>query len=356
VFRCDLAAQSWESVGPTVETRPLTLQDCLFDGERLYIVSHMRSGSNGPAWLSRYSWDRELRSWSLDAGYPTEVMDRKAETVVIDKDTRGRIWATWEDAQRIWVNRTVGDDRTWGVPFELPGQGNDVTKDDICALGSFGGKIGVMWSNQNDRKFYFAVHEDGDPDDAWTREEALGGAGLETWADDHISLKIAQCDGCVFAVVKTDLNAAPTDPSVYLLRRDPRGGWSRSVVATHDDAWTRATLVLDREHRRLHVFAQSDEGVVGGAIRVDREPGLRAGPGRDLPPQRDRDGGERSHVDEAGGRRGLRPPRRRVGRAHHDVLPQLDADRAECGAGRPRGGGEDRRRRGSRNVRRHPRG
>jgi hypothetical protein len=268
LFRCDLRTQSWESVGPTIETRPLTLQDCLYDGERVYVVSHVRSETNGPAWLSRFSWNPELRSWSLDAGFPTQVMDRQAETVVIDKDSRGRIWATWEYAQRIWVNRTVGDDRTWGVPFELPGQGADVTKDDICALGAFGGKIGLMWSNQNDRKFYFAVHQDGDPDDRWTREEALGGTGPESWADDHISLKIAQCDGCVFAVVKTDLTTAPTDPTVYLLRRDPAGSWSRSVVATSDDAWTRPTLVLDREQRRVHVFAQSDEGVVGGAIRV----------------------------------------------------------------------------------------
>ncbi|MGH2570276.1 MAG: hypothetical protein ACRDGR_03570, partial [bacterium] len=148
VFRCDLRTQSWESVGPTIETRPLTLQDCLYDGERVYVVSHVRSETNGPAWLSRFSWHSDLRSWSLDAGFPTQVMDRKAETVVIDKDSDGRIWATWEDAQRIWVNRTIGDDRTWGVPFELPGQGGDVTKDDICALGAFGGKIGLMWSNQ----------------------------------------------------------------------------------------------------------------------------------------------------------------------------------------------------------------
>ena len=69
------------------------------------------------------------------------------------------MWATWQQDNQIYVNRTLnGDDHTWGTPFVLPVGGTSVTVDDNSAVVAFAGnKIGVMWSNEttsNDAMFF----------------------------------------------------------------------------------------------------------------------------------------------------------------------------------------------------------
>ena len=39
-----------------------------------------------------------------------------------------------------------------------------ISADDLSGLISFQGKIGIMYSDEGDQKFSFAVHSDGDPD------------------------------------------------------------------------------------------------------------------------------------------------------------------------------------------------
>ena len=39
------------------------------------------------------------------------------ESLVIAKDSTGKLWATWMQDNRIYVNRTTGDDHSWGTPF-----------------------------------------------------------------------------------------------------------------------------------------------------------------------------------------------------------------------------------------------
>src|SRR5215212_8970469 len=97
----------------------------------------------------------------------------RTETLVIDKDSTGKLWATWSQNSTIFVNHTVnGDDHTWGTPFALPiATASNLSVDDNSAVIAFHhDQIGVMWSNQTTAQdaMWFSVHRDSDPDNVWT--------------------------------------------------------------------------------------------------------------------------------------------------------------------------------------------
>lgn len=264
IFRLDGATQRWVDTGVVTDTRANSHADVLWDGAHLYVASHLAvpdgqpAVSGYPSRLYRFSYDTGADRYTLDTGFPVSINNIKSETLVIDRDSTGRLWATWQQDNRIYVNRTTGDDRTWGAPFALPSAGGAVTVDDNSSLLAFGGnQIGAMWSDQTAVKdgMYFSVHRDGDADTAWsTSRAAIQGPGS---ADDHMNLKAAQADasGRVFAAVKTSFTSA-SQPLILLLSRDPAtGAWSSSTVARVSECPNRATVLLDETNRMLHVFA-----------------------------------------------------------------------------------------------------
>jgi PKD repeat protein len=282
IFRLDPTSQNWTDTGVVIDGRSNTRSDVLWDGRKLYVASHVygeRASPGHEARLYRYSYDPARRRYSLDAGFPATINDYATETLVIDKDSSGRVWATWVQDGSVYVSHTVDDDRRWATPFALPASGaRGLHTDDISALVAFGGsKIGVMWSNQRSGSFSFAVHLDGQPPSSWAPVEiALGGPRN---ADDHINLKATR-DGRVFAAVRT-LQRAATAPQVLLLARTPTGTWSRHTFGTVADRHGRAILVLDEGSERAHVFATSAENN-GTVYRKDaslRAPQFAAGVG-----------------------------------------------------------------------------
>ena len=157
------------------------------------------------------------------SGLPAQMHTGASESLALAKDSTGQLWVTYTRGGRVFVNRTTGDDTSWGKPFALPGAAR-INSDDTSALIAFGGdQLGVLWSNQNDRTFYFAVHDDSTADGAWRIEIAYGQgvAGCARGcANDHMSVK-ALPDGRVFAAVKT-ANRQP-DPVHRLLVRSTTG-------------------------------------------------------------------------------------------------------------------------------------
>ena len=178
--------------------------------------------------------------------------------LVIDKDSTGKLWATWQQNNTIYVNRTLnGDDHTWGTPFALPAMGTSVTVDDNSAVIAFGGdRIGVMWSNQatSNDAMYFATHVDGQPDASW--EAARTAIQGPSTTDDHISLKSLQADGSgrVYAAIKTSFTMS-AQPLIMLLVRDrSTGNWTSYPIARVSDCPNRPMVLIDEEHRVLHSF------------------------------------------------------------------------------------------------------
>jgi PKD repeat protein len=271
IFRLDRARQTWIDTNTVVDNRPKGRADTLWDGQHLYVSSHVfatsaaTAASGNPARLYRYSYDSTSKAFSLDPGFPATISDYSSETLTIDKDSTGVIWATWVQGSRVYINRTAGSDVVWGTPFALPAQGADtLNSDDISAVAAFGGnKIGVMWSNQTASAMYFAVHHDGDPIGVWeTSRTAVQGPNS---ADDHINLKALQGDtaGHVFAAVKTSLDdagATSSAPQILVLDRDPAtGDWSSAPFGRISDCHTRPILMLDSQRQILHVFATAPD-------------------------------------------------------------------------------------------------
>jgi len=275
IYRFSTASQCWENVGPDIDDRSQTLSDALWDGNKLYIASHVFSNTGSStttanaARLYRYSYNSSTDTYTLDSGFPVTTNLAKSEALVLAKDSMGKLWITWTQGGKVKVNRSTTNDLTWGTAFDLPVQGGNAKSDDISSIVAFSGnKIGVMWSNQNDLKNYFAVHLDGDPDTQWQpREEALADASLGAVSDDHINLKMTSDDGGnLYAVTKTSLSNLD-HPLIYLLRRTSSGVWTRHVVGRKSDNHTRPIVLIDDENRRVYVFAKSDNGT-NGTIRM----------------------------------------------------------------------------------------
>ncbi len=260
IHRLAPGSHVWSDTGVAIEARPDSHSDALWNGTKLYIASHeFAQGAGGPGHpilLLRYGYANG--AFVLDPGFPVTIGDSATESLVIDQDSQGVLWAAWKQGLRVRTAHSLGDDTSWSAPAILPGCTSDTTSDDICSLIAFGGdRIGVMWSDRALDTFFFAVHEDGAPDTTWLAvETALAGG-----ADDHIDLA-ADSSGRVLAVVKDD-----TD-DVHLLVRDGTG-WQDSLVGPGSSNLTRPILLLDEPAGLVHVFAARQGAIRKKSARLD---------------------------------------------------------------------------------------
>lgn len=281
IYWLDLATHGWIDTGVPVDERGQARSDVLWDEEagKLYVASHIKVENPTPAtneelWarLYRFSYNAGSRTYTLDGGYPVTINRERTETLVIDKDSTGRLWITFvsrETSQstdyQVYVNATTGEDHLWGTPFPLPYAGATVDVDDISSLIAFtdnsGPKIGVMWSNQIDDNFYFATHDDtAPPGGGWTLDPP--GLGVGYPADDHISLGKTQA-GQVFAVVKAE-TVTPGDVLIGVVARDRDGSYSFHPTSPVGSVDTRPALAVHEQQGRVYVFTVSK--TAGGQI------------------------------------------------------------------------------------------
>ena len=266
IFRFDAGTQTWTSTNVPLDTRTNSRADTLWDGAKLYVASHVFSETpvtGYPSNLYRFSYDAPTDAYTLDAGWPQQINNYRSESLVIDKDSTGQLWATWvqgaSGSRKVYVNRTTSGDSSWGTPFELPVSGTAVDNDDISSVIAFGGtKIGVFWSNQKGSSFHFAVHDDSAADATWGSSVGVyPGSGN---ADDHMNLKSLQTDGSgrVFAVVKTSKTGS--SPSIVLLVRSTSAVWAAHTIWTGSNGLTRPIVMIDTSNSRIHAFAAKESG------------------------------------------------------------------------------------------------
>ena len=270
IFR--LNGSTWTSTNVPLDTRSKSRADTLWDGSSLYVASHIFSStpaSGTPSNLYKFSYNPATDTYTPVAGWPQQINNVKSETLVIDKDSTGQLWATWvqNDAasqRRVHVNRTMSGDSAWGTPFVVPGTSShtQVASDDISSLIAFGpGKIGVLWSNQrvSPKTFNFIVHDDSAADTTWGSSVAITGGSR--FGDDHINLKSLHTDGSgrIFAIIKTS-NTVASDPLIVVLTRTSAGSWSLRTVWTKGNNLTRPLVLVDTSHGLLHAFASTEGG------------------------------------------------------------------------------------------------
>ncbi len=271
IYRLDEDHVRWQDTGTPVDSRLNASLDVLWTPEKLYIVSHVfhskgRHTDGNGAKLYRFSYEPQTRRYVLDNGFPVADISRgSAQAVTIDRDTRGTLWISYVEEGRVMVNHSrAGDEGNWGEPLDLSeipaiGQAARVSLQDISAVISFRGKVGVMWSSKFEKKFFFAVHEDENPDDlAW---QVVSPYDLST--DDHIHLASFSddADGALYAVVKT----TQKEQKIMLLKCDEQNdvlnpaSWEAYVVhdiASKSGKPSRPILLLDGAHRKIYVFYQ----------------------------------------------------------------------------------------------------
>lgn len=276
IFRFAMRSRRWFDTGTELDDRRNTDSDVLWDGRHLYVASHKRVPDLSPAragaasYLYRFSYHHRDHRYTLDSGFPTVINRYRTETLVIAKDGRGELWATWQQDDQIYLNHTIpGHERRWATPTPLDSPEAHTSVDDISSLVRLPDSVGLMWSNQVPTVdgLYFSVHRDGAPATSWSRpEQALAGSRT---ADDHINLH-ADSSGVVYAAVKT--SNIHNDPLTLLLVRSRTGEWTRVLFGTAEECHNRPVVVLDERRRLLHMFATAPDpgsGVCsssGGAI------------------------------------------------------------------------------------------
>jgi hypothetical protein len=270
IFR--LNGATWASTNVPLDTRSNSRADTLWDGTSLYVASHVFAttpATGTPSNLYKFSYNPATDTYSLVGGWPQQINNVRTETLVIDKDSTGQLWATWvqkdsANKRRVHVNRTLSGDSGWGAPFVVPGTSahTQVGTDDISSVIAFGGnKIGVLWSNQRvtPKTFNFIVHDDSAGDTIWGPSVAITGGSR--FGDDHINLKSLHTDGSgrVFAIIKTS-NTGPSDPLIVVLTRSSGGSWSQRTVWTRGNNLTRPLVLVDTSNGLLHAFASTEGG------------------------------------------------------------------------------------------------
>ncbi|WP_308012439.1 PKD domain-containing protein [Arthrobacter sp. M4] len=288
IYRLDRPTKTWVDTGVRNDSRSNTLADALWDGSRLYIASHAvtitgdgtpkPSVAGQPAKLYRYSYSAGI--YSLDAGFPTTINNNSSESMTIDKDSTGAIWATWTQVSgnstsgytnTVYVNNSAPGGTSWSTPFVLPVPDPTPAPDDISAIVAYrNNKMGVMWSDHLTGTMWWATRTDGTAPTAassWNVQPAVKAKGQ---ADDHMNVKSLQADtsGRVFAAIKTSFNDFSSDPTLpelqLLVFRPGTGSFTKSTIATAGDCVTRPQILLDTQNNLVHAFHTAPSTSVSG--------------------------------------------------------------------------------------------
>ncbi|MGN7147474.1 CBM96 family carbohydrate-binding protein [Arthrobacter sp. SAFR-179] len=260
IFRFNPATSSWVDTGVVTDARANTHHDVLWDGATLNVASYrfvndgLPAEPNFPTTMRRYSYDPGKKTYSLLSS--SQINNSKVEVLTIDKDSTGRVWATWQQGNQIYLNVTATDGKTWGTPFTHPAALSNVSVDDTSAVIAFdGNKMGLMWSRQvGDATdgMYWSYHVDGAPNTAWT--DPVAAVSGQRSSDDHMNLKwLDSSGGRVFAAVKTSFITA-SEPLIQVLALNGTS-WTAHPIATVSECPNRVIVLIDESTQMLRTFA-----------------------------------------------------------------------------------------------------
>ncbi|MDQ3870497.1 MAG: hypothetical protein M3301_02630 [Chloroflexota bacterium] len=291
------ATDAWTSTGTVVDARRTAQADVRWTGSKLYVVSHVGEGATTAdqgVIVNRYGYTPGSvpGTGTYTPELSKQIASKALEAVVLDRDSAGRLWATWTDGndsggRAVYITHTVSSDLDFVAPYVLPvADAGHLSTDDISALVVSGGKVGVIWSNQTSARLSFATHDDGNADDqAWTTGTLCATAKCP---DDHINIRSVEGapGGQAYAIVKTSLNdvASPgTAPLVVLYHIDMNTlTFDSHTVWTVADDMTRPIVQVDGQNGELYAFAAAP-CCAGGAVYMKKStvanPAFAAGPG-----------------------------------------------------------------------------
>ena len=120
--------KTWVNTGVVIDDRPGSRQDALWDGTHLYVSSHIfslspASGQSGARSRASATTAAPRRTRWTQA-FPSRSTTTGPRSLVIDKDSTGKLWATWTQGNKVWVSHTTTSDTAWTTPFVPPVPGH----------------------------------------------------------------------------------------------------------------------------------------------------------------------------------------------------------------------------------------
>jgi hypothetical protein len=234
--------------------------DTKADAKRIGDVTHILLHGAAPQLVSLeyVPADHTYQLWSTRPA-ATSVTLPNSETATIDIDSGGRMWLATENGANLNVYYSDSPYSSFTGPIALATNINDDDIGVVTALPNH--TIGVLWSNQNTKRFGFKTHTDGADPNTWSADEvpasqsAIDNVGLGM-ADDHLNVAVAT-DGTLYAAVKTSYDTAGY-PKIALLIRRPNGSWDPLYEV--DQNGTRGIVLLNESDDTVRVVYTSAEG------------------------------------------------------------------------------------------------
>lgn len=222
--------------------------------------------------------------WSKRPTHTTIMLDRGVETATIDVDSSGRMWLASDGQEEINVRWSDVPYTNWSNPITLT---EEVSRDDICVVVAFpNGDVGVLWSNQRNKRFGFRLHQKDTSPTSWLKDEIPSSGSAEPvgggMADDHLNCAIG-LDGTLYAAVKTSYDMMGYSKIALLVRR-PSGEWDK--LYNVDESGTRGIVLLNERSKYVMVVYTASEGQNNIVYKVSDLSSISFGPRRMLLAQR----------------------------------------------------------------------
>ena len=191
--------------------------------------------------------------WSQRSSLTSARLGSSVETATIDIDSTGRLWAVSDAKTTIEARYSDAPYTSFSEPITIA---SGINSDDISAVIALPNRtIGIMWSNQQTKRFGFKTHRDGAAPNVWSNDEVPAGSTAQNkgagMADDHINLAVAS-NGTLYAAVKTGYETK-NFTTIGLLVRRPSGAWDQALYQVTSKSGTRPIVVLNEAQGRLIV-------------------------------------------------------------------------------------------------------
>ena len=232
----------------------------LYTGTEAHLVSRQYDPGN-------YNYT----TWSPRQGTQRIHLDDDAETATLDIDGTGRMWVIFngdddDDGEEDYIAPETDNifykysDYPYNFWSSRSTLFSGVDADDIGAVISMPGKIGVLWANSNSQRFGFRTHLDGAPPSQWTQDEIPASQSAHNvgkgFSDDHINMALAS-DGTLFCAVKTSYDTSGY-PVIGLLIRRPSGVWDDFYPVAN--IGTRPIVLLNESAGKVKVMYTEQNG------------------------------------------------------------------------------------------------
>jgi len=247
---------TWEPIvriGPNTNSHA----DCKVYGNITYVLIVHSSTAD----LYKLTYSSGTYSTTLLA---SSITNNVNETATIDIDSGGRMWIAWDATTAINVQWSDSPYDSWSGAITL-NTGHNVDSDDICSITAFDGKIGVLWSNQNDWEFQFKYHVDGATVNTWSPLEIAN--TKYHIADDHINFAV-HSNGNIYAAIKSTSGS----PVIGLLVRNSSTGSWATIYTVDASTGTRPIVLLNETGGLITVVYTNSNGTTLADIVYRQSP------------------------------------------------------------------------------------